>query len=372
MYEFKKLNQFLDGFAEMGIPSFDIEIRHRGKKVFRRMHGYSDYEKTKPINGTELYNIYSCSKPVTCAAALTLAENGKLSLDDKLKDYLPEFAKENLRLANGDAVESDITIKQLFTMSAGFDYNLGTDAANEARKDEGGCPTRFAMKYLAKNPLAAQPGRGFIYSICHDVLVAVTEVVAGEKFGDYVKRVVFDKAGMEESSYLLSESNAPRLCAQYRYNAEKNTFDAIAPDYNWYRLGRNYESGGAGIITSVDDYMKFLEAMRTGKILKPQTLDLMTTNYIDYGSYAQGYGYGLGVRCPMDEKSASTDFGWGGAAAAFLACDRKWEFSVYYAQHVLGSPNQSLRGQIAFLVRDEIAGIADNFKAAEDGNRVTY
>ena len=381
MYEFKSLNKLLDKFAEMGVPSFDIEIRHKGNKVFRRMHGYSDLEKTKPIDGSEKYHIYSCSKPITCVAAMTLFEKGKLGLTDKLSAYMPEFSKMQV-LENGvvrDA-KSDITVEQLFTMCAGFTYDLRSKNLNLCREETNGvCATREAMKYLAKDPLAFDPGAKFNYSLCHDVLAALVEVIAGEKFGDYVKRAVFDRAGMENSTFLPNKEILDSLCAQYRYNADSNKYEYIGA-CNGYRIGEQYESGGAGCVTTVDDYMKFLEAIRVGgNIISRETLKLMTTNRLlpsqnaEYGSWNDGYGYGLGLRCPLNRESNSTDFGWGGAAAAFLACDMENEYSVYYAQHVLCAPNQIMRGKIPAFIKADLLGLDGETEVAKaEKTELTY
>jgi len=365
MYDFISLNKLLDFFIEMGVPSFDIEVRHRGKTVMRRMHGYSDAQKTKPIDGTEKYHIYSCSKPITCVAMMTLFEKGKFSFYDRLSAYMPEFSKMYIREGDGvKEAQNPITIENLFTMSAGLSYDLRSENLMAAREQTGGrCQTREVMKYLAKDPLLFEPGTKFNYSLCHDVLAALVEVISGEKFGDYVKRNVFDRAEMGDSTFLPDEDVLSSLCAQYTYHADTREYEYIGPRNN-YRIGTEYESGGAGCVTTVNDYMKFLESLRTGgKIISRESVKLMMQNRytpeqsVNY--FSPGYGYGLGVRCPIDASSPCTDFGWGGAAAAFLACDMKNEFSVYYAQHVLGSPNQSLRIKIAEYIRADLCGIDD-------------
>ena len=358
MYSFTRLNEHLDKFIEMGVPSFDIKVLYKGDEVFRRMHGYSDYDKTVPINGKELYNIYSCSKPITCTAAMTLFDKGKFSLEDKLSDYMPEFTNMKVQTENGlrDAVRP-IRIIDLFTMSAGFTYNLRSENLLRAVKETNGASTVETMKYLALDPLVFEPGEKFLYSLCHDVIAALVEVISGEKFGDYVKREIFDKAGMTETTYLPDENTKKKLCAQYRF--ENGTYVPIG-DICTYRLGENYESGGAGVVSSVDDYVRFLEAFRTGKLISDKARELMITSKLtveqlsDYGIKSIGYGYGLGVRCPLTPDSRSTSIGWGGAAAAHLGCDIKKGITYYYAQHVLGSPNQAMRNDIAFLIEEDL------------------
>ncbi len=356
----KKLDALIDEFVAMGVPSIDISVRLHGEEIYRRMEGYSDAAKTKPINGRERYNVYSCSKPITVTAAMQLWERGKLGLEDKLSDYLPEFSAMNVR-EGGEVrpAKREITIRDLFTMSAGLTYDLWSENLRAARSETGGrCPTREVMKYLARDPLAFDPGERYNYSLCHDVIAALVEVISGERFGEYVKKNIFEPAGMENSTFLATEAERSELAEQYSYDSAAKTYKPIGGG-NGFCIGSEYESGGAGCVTSVDDYMKFLEGWRTGLFLKPSTLEMMTKNQLDekrikyYPLTQYGYGYGLGLRCRLDG-SESTDFGWGGAAGAYLACDLKHDFTLFHAQQVLNSPNQPMRNLIPGAVRADL------------------
>ena len=88
----EKFDEYLDQFLEMGIPGYDCMICMNGKEIYRRKAGYADRENKIPVMGNELYNIFSCSKPVTCVAALQLWEKGLYQLDDELCKYMPEFS----------------------------------------------------------------------------------------------------------------------------------------------------------------------------------------------------------------------------------------------------------------------------------------
>lgn len=374
MYSFNKLNKLLDRFEEMKIPSFDIEVRYHGETVFRRMHGYSDYDKKVKIKGGERYYMYSCSKPITCCAALVLFERGKLSLEDKLCKYLPEFENMHVRDSFDGKLRPAvrrITIEDLFTMCAGFTYDLNSENLAAAKRELDGCETREVMKYLAKDPLVFDPSDKYNYSLCHDVLAAVVQVIAGEPFGSFVKREIFDRAGMENSTFSHTPKDLEGLCAQYNYNSSTGNYEK--QKNNPFYFGEKYESGGAGCISTLEDYMRFAEALRVGNVfLSDSTIELMSKNRFspqkaaDYSLYEYGYGYGLGVRCPFDGSSKATDIGWGGAAAAYLACDRKCDFTVFYAQHVLNSPNQLLRNQIPPIIRHDLE-IAEYGKYDFDG-----
>ncbi len=354
---FEKLTKFCDLFLEMGVPGYDILVCKDGKPVFRCYNGYSDLENKIKMTGKERYNIYSCSKPITCTAALQLWEKGLFSLDDKLSDYMPEFAEMTVKTEEGiKKAENPILIKHLFEMTAGFSYALTSPALMQCRAEtEGKCPTRETMRYLAKEPLLFEPGDRWEYSLCHDVLAALVEVVSGEKFEDYVEKNIFTPLGMKDSTFMLPDEALDTLAEQYRFEggAPKNVGKRIA-----YKIGSAYASGGAGGISTVEDYMKFLEGLRTHKLLKPETLALMQTDRLTehqkrtYWS-RETHGYGLGVRCPIGVPHY-TDLGWGGAAGAFLAVDTENAISVYFGTHLLSSPVQGLRSMLFRFVKAEL------------------
>ena len=331
------------------------------------------------MNGKERYNIYSASKPITCVAALQLYEKGLFKLEDKLSLYMPEF--ENMYILPEGSVEAqdkvknfegkypskheycglrpakkDILIKDLFCMRAGFLNYIGmASPAIELCKEEtnGRCPTRMAIKYFAKEPLLFEPGEKWEYSMCHDILAALVEEISGMRFGEYVKKNIFDVLGMDNSTFLLDKSELGGICPQYMTvdgKIERCYTDDVLP---FCKLGSEYESGGGGCISTVEDYIKFCEALRVGDvILKKETIDLMASNHLTEEQRKSfcfdDYGYGLGVKCPKDEKKS--DFGWGGAAGSWPIIDRKNELSAFYVQHVVRSPVQGVRYELTQIV----------------------
>ena len=355
---FTKLIQKLDGFIEMGIPGYDCIVYHKGECVFRHFNGYSDTANKIPMNGKEIYNIYSCSKVITCTAALMLYEKGLFKLDDKLSKYMSEFEEMYVNTTEGiRKAEKSITIKDLFCMTAGFSYILNSPMIQKCKEETNGrCQTCELIKYLAKEPLLFEPGERWEYSLCHDVLAAHVEIVSGMRFGEFVKENIFIPLKMDNSTFLLDDSDLDKVSTQYWFNNEVNRAD-IRPKTIDYKFGTEYESGGAGCISTVDDYTKFLEGLRAGRILKPETIALMSTNCLTAEQrksyWVANYGYGLGVRCSMGNDDI-TDFGWGGAAGAYLFVDMKNEITAFYAQHVLNSPVQDLRQQIRAIIQEAL------------------
>lgn len=350
---FEKLTNLLDSFIEMGVPGYDCIVMQNGKCIYRRFNGYSDIEKKILVNGKERYNIYSCSKPITCVVAMQLWEKGMFSLEDKLSDYMPEFSEMYIKTETGIIkAEKPILIKHLFEMTAGFNYSVYSKSIMKLKEDtKGKCPTREAMRYIAKEPLLFEPGERWEYSLCHDVLAAFVEVVSGVRFSQYVKENIFDRLGMKNSTFCLPDNELDTISAQYVFDNGEKTSQRVSNEIQYYKLGSEYESGGAGCISTVDDYIKFLESLcRDETLLKRDTVKLMSTNRItkeqmDNYYVKSTHGYGLGVRCYKDGGELK-DFGWGGAAGSYLAIDTENDLTMFYAQHMLSSPNQDIRSKV--------------------------
>ena len=373
---FEKLIALTDSFLDMQIPGYDMVIYKDGKQILRHMNGWADLENKIPITGKETYDIYSCSKLMTCVAALQLWEKGMFSLEDKLADYMPEFSQMTVETETGIIpAKNPILIKHLFEMTAGFSYNMKSPAVIACQEATNGkCPTREFMKYLAKEPLLFEPGDRYHYSLCHDVLLALVEILSGTDFDSYAKEHIYTPAGMTNTTF-LPDNREESIACKYRYNSETGNMDHVST--NGYCIGSEYRSGGAGAVSTVEDYIKLLESVRTGKLLKPETVRLMGTDRLtDYQKQtfpvAETRGYGLGVRTPK-EGHPHTEFGWGGAAGAFWSIDLRLNMSIFYVQHVLASPNNDLRARIYSVAFDELtASKTDSAKRSEELKKLTY
>ena len=363
---FEYMKNFMDSLTEWIIPGNSIVIYKDGKKVFEYSSGYSDLEKKIKKTGEEQLYIYSCSKVATVTAALQLYEQGKFLLSDPLYEYLPEFKK--MYVKDGDrikAAENPITIRDLFTMTAGLSYATNTPAFEKARKlTDGKMDTRTVIKCLAEEPLLFEPGARWNYSLCHDVLAVLAEVVSGMRFSEYMKKHIFEPLDMNNSYY--HAPNDVIISPQYIYEIQdtknivelqqkEHTSGVVKRAYgNELVFGENYDSGGAGIITTVDDYAKFAAALansgtglNNNRILSSATVKLMKTNQLNEAQRKtmnwrrlRGYGYGLGVRTLIDKAESGSnssigEIGWGGAAGATIIADTEEKVALFYAHHML-------------------------------------
>ena len=361
---FERTKALCDSFLELGIPGFDLMVCHKGECVLRYFKGVSDKKNGTPITGKEKYNVFSCSKPITCVAAMQLWEKGLFRLEDKLSDYLPEFENMTVRQEDGSVkpATNPIRIHNLFEMTAGFNYNYRTEAFRELHaRTYGRCPTREFARTLATEPLDFEPGAQYQYSLGHDVLAALVEVIAEQPFQDYVKAHIFDPLGMEDSNFLLPIEDYVHVAQLYR--CDRETGEILVMDHGnipTSRLGTEHASGGGGCVSTVEDYMKFLEALRIGDvILKKDTIRMMTTNRLNEAQMQTcnvarlGYGYGLGMRAPTPEKGIY-DFGWSGAAGSYMAVDPVRDVNVYFSMHVISSPVHSKRRRVIAAVLEDM------------------
>lgn len=363
---FEYMKNFMDSLTEWIIPGNSVVIYKDGKKVFEYSSGYSDLEKKIKKTGEEQLYIYSCSKVATVTAALQLYEQGKFLLSDPLYEYLPDFKK--MYVKDGDrikAAENPITIRDLFTMTAGLSYATNTPAFEKARKlTDGKMDTRAVIKCLAEEPLLFEPGARWNYSLCHDVLAVLAEVVSGMRFSEYMKKNIFEPLDMNNSYY--HAPNDVIVSPQYIYEIQdtknivelqqkEHTSGVVKRAYgNELVFGENYDSGGAGIITTVDDYAKFAAALansgtrlNNNRILSSATVKLMKTNQLNEAQRKtmnwrrlRGYGYGLGVRTLIDKAESGSnssigEIGWGGAAGATIIADTEEKVALFYAHHML-------------------------------------
>ena len=383
---FEALKNFMDRLSSWRIPGNSVSVCVGGKEVFSYQSGYENYENKTPMTPGKLFNIFSCSKPITVTAALQLYEKGYFLLDDPLYDFIPEYKHMYIKNADGSVTEAKnpITLRHLFTMQAGFGYDFSLPCFKKAREQtDGKMNTLEVVKCLAREPLFFEPGSHWRYSLCHDVLAAVVEVISGKKFRDYVKESIFVPLEMKDS-YYHNDDVIDKVAEMYVYANSAET-DIVAMQKSAsneidgkiknvgkrveHVLGSEYDSGGAGVTTSVEDYSKFASALANGgvgrngeKIISAGTIDLLRTNQLgdvqmkDFNwQQLRGYGYGLGVRTLVDvAKSGSCgnigEFGWGGAAGATVLIDPSVGLSVFYTHHMLNPQEEYYQPRLRNVV----------------------
>ena len=365
---FDELTDFLQQLNRQGVPGLAMTLWCKGKTLYDHREGWQDREKGIPLGENALFQVYSAVKPVTAAAALTLYEKGKFSMEDPVSRYIPEFAALTVQDPDGRIrpARSPMTVGQLFSMTSGIRYDLAKPAIQKTVAETAGrAPTVAVAKAIASAPLAFDPGSGFCYSLSSDVLAAVVEVIAGVPFREYVQSSIFAPCGMESACFHLPADTLPRQVTQYRLDAAQGKILPLLRE-NEFVFGSEYDSGGAGLCCSLEDLARFCRMLaRKGKadsgarVLLPETVERMRQNRLNEKQLADfkklgfsGYGYGLSVRTmvrPGQGLSPKGEFGWYGAAGAYLLMDPDNEVVICYCQQVRGMPMGDIHSKLRDL-----------------------
>jgi len=243
-------------------------------------------------------------------------------------------------------------------MSAGLNYEFTPALGAVLIRTQGRATTRELVDAIAAGPLDYEPGTHFKYSIAHDVLGAVIEVVTGLRFGEYLKNNIYKPLGMSETTFRPTKAQRARLTQQYQTDTRKGheTFLPVPMRHPLIDCSRNLEGGGGGIYSTADDYILFADALSNeglgsngARILQPESVRMMKQNQLDEARLADfarlnkhGYGYGLGVRTMMDPagsgaRSPVGEFGWDGAAGAYVLIDTTNRLAIFMGMQVLGN-----------------------------------
>ena len=364
MYENLK---YLDGLMNEAvekdsIAGGSIAVIHKGETVYLDHFGYADRKTGRKIDGDTIFRLFSLTKPITATAVMILLERGKIELRYPLKWFLPTF--ENMQVLDEKGLrpaERDITLGDLLTMTSGISYPGGGELAagkmgevwgrQSDAYEKGGKPlsTRDFVLEMGNVPLAFTPGAKWEYGASADVMGAVIETVSGMKLSDFLKKEIFEPLGMNDTGFYIPEEKYHRLATAYVHKSEGNVpytqHDLCITDY---KIPPAFESGGAGLVSTLEDYSKFVK-MLVGRgsfngvrILGRKTVELMASDClteiqrasIDWDSMlGQGYGNFMRVlRSPSAAGFNGTkgEYGWDGMLGCYFSIDPKEELAFMY------------------------------------------
>ncbi|GFZ32244.1 serine hydrolase [Clostridium zeae] len=368
MSQFEKLTPLLKSFIEKGPAGCSLSVFQNRSQKYSNFVGFSDLENKTPITEDSIYRIYSMTKVVTCVAALILYEKGLFLLNDPIEEYLPEFKNSLVHRYTPygalytSLASKPITIKDLFTMSSGLTYaGDNIETARYISKIEKGFAHKssFGEKYtirdfskaIATVPLAFDPGTHWQYGYSHDILGALIEVVSNKSLSQFFKDEIFDPLEMKDTFFRIPEDKLHRLCNLYNRSEDGILTKITNMDAN-YKPDAIFESGGAGLLSTLSDYSRFAQMLANEgelngvKILSAKTVELMSINHLSQEQlldfdwpYQSGYGYGLGVRVMIDKAKAGSnsslgEFGWCGMAGTWVMIDPKEKLSAVYMQQM--------------------------------------
>ena len=348
------LKSVIDGNKAIGVSALVYE---RGREIYFGAFGLADRENNKPMTRETVVQIFSMTKPVTGVALMQLYERGKFELDAPLSRYLPEFA--NVRVYAGlDATgqpkyeppRRPISIRDILRHTAGFHGDGSPEAVSAIYRQVASRDFNLALPEvsarLAKVPLSYQPGTQWKYSDAVDVQAYLVQKLSGVPFDEYIKLHILRPLGMTSTRHTIlpTDPDRPQLAALYTRN-EDGTFTRQSDEeaYTFNSAPWAYKPGSFGLVSTIDDYMKFARMLLGGgklgraRILKPETVKLMATDAMPKeatekswlpGKGQVGFGIDFAVRIapPKDANESSGavgEFFWDGAASTLFWVDPK-------------------------------------------------
>lgn len=362
-------NVFDTVVSEKKVAGLNCIVYSDNKEIGYWQSGYADIENKKPFNRNTIVRLYSMSKPITNVAAWILIEQGKLELCDEIRKFIPEFNALQVCSEGGKDGKSykayrNITIQDLLNMTSGYTYGAWWDGApigehktselvNLLNKDVTSSfkiTTLDVAKKLARIPVSFEPGTDYNYGFSADILGAVIEVVSGMKFSDFLKQNIFNPLGMNDTDFYVPEEKQNRLANVYKSEEKENfTYDIslfTSPNLGIQAEMKNkpsFESGGAGLCSTIDDYLKFAQMLLNGgelngkRILQQKTVEYFANarlrtdlqkKFDEKMGHLCGYTYCNLMRVAFEKGKCNVitengEFGWDGWLGPYVSVDLK-------------------------------------------------
>ncbi len=368
------------------LPCAQVQVLRKGEVVHEAVMGQADRERQVALTRDAVYRIYSMTKPITSLAFMMLVEEGKVALDDPVTRFIPEWKTLGVYSAGtGPWVTTPTArpmqmvdlLRHTSGLTYGFQMRTNVDAAYRtlkvADRDRSLDVTRFVDE-LSRLPLEFSPGDAWNYSISTDVLGVLIERITGNPFQDELKSRIFDPLQMHETSFVVREDQAERFAACYLPTPQGGMNLLDDPKKSAFLKSPTFYSGGGGLVSTADDYMKFCRMLLAGgeanghRLISPSTLRLMTANHLPGGkdltalsrslfseSTNAGVGFGLGFAMVFDPVSAMVpsspgEYYWGGAASTAFWIDPVEDIAVVFMTQLLGSSTYPVRRELRTLV----------------------
>jgi CubicO group peptidase (beta-lactamase class C family) len=371
------------------ITGCQVVVARHGHVGYFRSFGLADRERSVPVDEGTVWRVYSMTKPITGVALMSLYERGLFQLTDPVTRFLPQWAGLKVRERADDGTERlveprrPMTVRDLLTHMSGLGFGDGptivdrfssSGPSKEARP--GGERTLATLiDYYARFPLEFHPGTQWLYSASTDVCARLVEIMSGQRFDEYLRDTIFGPLGMTDTGFRVPEEAVARFAACYRRDGRKNLVLWDDPETSNYLREPTFLSGGAGLVSTTGDYLRFCEMLAAGghvdgtRILGRKTVELMTANHLpgggDLSEFASPGGYGetgipgmgFGLTVAVAKTPAETgvigsggEYMWGGAASTTFWIDPAEDLIVIFMTQLIPSGTFNFRAQLKSLI----------------------
>jgi len=376
-----RIKPWMQNYVDTGkLPGATTLVARHGEIAFCETLGYGDLEKKTPLRHDSILRFYSMTKPITAAAVMMLYEQGLFQLEDPLSRYIPAF--KHMQVYQSGSSEkpaaNPITIHQLLTHTSGLTYGVENEGGvpemycrrrTDFYPDSG--PFETVVNRLAALPLVFEPGSRWEYSVGFDVLGRLVEILSGMPLDVYMKENIFDPLGMADTDFCVPASKMDRFVSLYQRTPEEPL--ALLESAEESPLTGKVEtlSGGAGVVSTLEDYFRFTEMLRLNgaldghRLLGRKSVALMTCNHLpgdlaDMGQPTfcetpyEGIGFGLGMSVLLDPARSKIlgtpgEYAWGGYAGTAFWVDPVEDMTVIFLTQLIPSSAYPIRRELRVL-----------------------
>lgn len=349
----KKLDDLMQGFVNDGIvPNAVTYVARKGKIIHHKAFGYSNLESKTPLKKDDIFRIASQSKAITTVALMTLYEEGKFLLEEPVSKYIPAFKNprvlenydKNTLMFTTRAAKREINIHDLLTHTAGIPYEHPLENRPEFKVPYFNSVENDVLadvvNKIAARPLLSDPGEKYVYGLNSDVVGRLVEVLSGMPLDQFLKTRVLDPIGMNDTHFYLPEIKNNRLVELYSKGKTEEKLTLHTNNaYRQYAVSgpKTYFSGGAGLLSTIEDYAKFCQMLLNGgtfngkRILGRKTVELMGRNHIgDLNVWDRNDKFGLGLQVITEgsrygDQATPGALTWGGMYCSEYTIDAKEE-----------------------------------------------
>jgi CubicO group peptidase (beta-lactamase class C family) len=355
-------------------------VARNGSVVYLESLGWQDVERQQSMQDGSIFQIRSMSKPVTAVAALQLIEQGRLSLDDAVSRYIPRYGymfvfinPDEPFLSAQRKPDREMTIRDLLLNTAGLSHRNSVLYRQRAVRSRADSLEQLVDK-VAGVPLIGDPGEQWVYSISLTVLGRVIEIVSGQALDDYLQEHVFSPLEMDDTGFYVPEDKVARLARPYQVPEGDQPLTKIEEMEIPITQDPPLLEGAAGMVSSVPDYLRFLQTLLNEgeldgrRVLRAATVQEMTSNQVDQALFPfgtnpaqpmldRGWGYGLAVVVDASKSETGVnngEFGWNGSLGTFSWADPQTGTVAILMMQVQPSRAHDLSGRFKNLVYDSV------------------
>ena len=311
-------------------------VMENGKVVHHEAVGLANLQTGRKMEKDSVFWIASMTKSINATALMMLVDEGKLSLDTPASQWLPELGK--MKLSNGNAPSSPITLRQLLSHTAGI-------AFPPRKATDGAVSMKSYVASLLKAPLAFEPGGGYEYGFGPTVAGRILEIVSGMKYEEFLEKRLFQPLGMKDTLFNPDDERRARIAGTYKLDEDTRE---LVPGYNPFVTSdasvKHMVEPSGGLFSTAADMGRFYAMIANGgeldgvRILSQKATKEMTTPVMAAGklqSYAAGWQANIESQRPCPAMPVGS-FGHGGAFATngWIDSERKIA-TVYMVQNVL-------------------------------------